>query len=174
MIFLSYLASDILPLARGNKWLYRVDFKIKSFDVRVEIVESKNDYRLLRFTSDKLSASVILKYSVDISAAGYNTGNAGTLDDISAFTELPMADILRSPVVTGSQWENSFGRFKVVDSEYLLKSGEKTFRYCIHLHLDDPEGEGNDFYLKAGIGLLYARIAISGIGKADINLKKFN
>lgn len=168
------LASDIIPLELGTKWLYRVQSKIMSFDVNVEVLESRNDYRLVRFTSDKLSAYVILKSDVDISVTGYNTGAGGTLSDTSSFKMLPKAEILKSPVITGGQWENDFGRFKIIDSEYRLKSGEKIFRYCIHLKLDDPQNTENDFYLKDGIGLLYARVSIEGVGKVDINLKKLN
>lgn len=174
MFFLSDLASDIIPLDIGTKWLYKVESKSLNFDVKAEIVESRNDYRLMRFTSNNQYASVILKSDVDISVAGYSTGSSGTLTDVSSFKSFQKTEILKSPVITGSEWENNFGRFKIVDSEYRLKSGEKIFRYCIHLKLVDPQNEENDFYFKDGYGLLYARLTIDGVGKVDINLKKFN
>lgn len=174
MIFLSSLASDIIPLTRGIRWLYRVESRIISIDVKAEVSESKNDYRLIRFAGEGLNMSVILKSGVDISIMGYNTGKEGSLSDTSSFRELSGAVILKSPVETGSGWYNSFGRFYVADSNYSLKSGNRVFNGCIHLHLDDSQNTGNDFYLKDGYGLLYARLFIDKLGKVDVNLRKFN
>lgn len=167
--------SGIIPLKPGTKWVYRIQCKLFSRDVLIEVMDKRNNYYLVKSVLNKnLEVSIVLKCDVDLSVVGYRKSGTITLNDPSEFTEISKVELLKSPVVAGTTWTNSFGAFDIVDCEYTFKSGEREFPNCIHLHLKDSSGDHNNIYIKEGAGILFASLYVDGLGPVSISLKKFN
>ena len=171
---MGYFASDIIPLSIGTKWLYEINSGFINMDVKAEVVDSKNGDALIKISGGKKEGAVVLKSDIDLSITAYSKKSINTLDNPNAFQIISKTTILRSPVVTGTNWQNEYGTFTVIDSRYSLRSKSKVYLDCIFMQLKDTSRGNNDFYFKEGIGLLYASLHIDNIGKVNLNLKKFN
>jgi len=166
--------SNIFPLQVGTKWLYRLEGRLFSKDIRLEIADKKNKDYLLKLSGKNVEGSIILKADVDLSVVGYSKKGLNTLVNCDDFEELQKIVILKSPVAAGTVWENNCGIFNIKDTNYTLKSGSRLIPGCVHLNLKDSSHADNDFYLKEGVGLIFASLSIDNVGKVSIGLKKFN
>lgn len=175
VMLMSCFVSDIFPLKVGTKWIYRIECRLFNKDVKLEVMDKKNNYYLLKFTlNNNIGASVILKCEVDLSVVGYSKKGWDSFGNMPEYEELSKTEILKSPVVTGTSWTNSFGTFNIVDSDCTFKLGNKELKNCIHMHLKDSSGSDNDIYIKEGTGMIFAAIYVDNIGTVNISIKKFN
>jgi hypothetical protein len=174
VMYMSSLALGIMPMDVGTRWVYRMEALLFSLDAKLEVADKVNSYYLVKAASGNLEGAVILKADVDLSLVAYSNTAVETLENQNAFKQLPKVELLKSPIVTGTVWENNLGRFHIIDSKCNFKLGNKVYNDCIHLHLKDSSNADNHFYLKEGIGLIYAQVYIDNMGDVNIRLKKFN
>lgn len=168
------LPLDVFPLAVGRKWSYTVGcglFFRKSGDITV--TDKKNNYYVIKISSGKFEMSAVVKCDVDLSIVAYSASGVESLEDESAFEAVPRVEILKSPIITGAKWQNSIGRFGIVNTSYTLKVDKKTYPDCVFLQLRDTSNKLNEFFIRKGIGLVYGSVYIDGVGKAYINLTRF-
>ncbi|WP_054873638.1 hypothetical protein [Oxobacter pfennigii] len=171
------LISDIIPLKVGRKWVYKPQSTLMSLlggDVTMEITERNNNIYLLRLSVNNLKTTVIIKSNVDLSVIALGKGHEGSLNDMAEFQEVQNGEILKGPVVTGTEWSNNFGTFKIVNSDYTFKNGTRVIPDCILLHLKDLSNQDNSFCIKRGVGIIHASLYIDNIGRVNIGLKSFN
>jgi len=170
----SFYVSDIIPLKVGTKWIYKAQYKIFSKEIVVQVMDKRNDYHLIKFKMNDREASIVLQSNVDLFVTGYSPKGVNTLRNHGDFKEIPKTLILKSPVLQGNTWQNSFGIFKVQDTNHRLKLGDKIVPDCIRMHLKDTSNADNEFFIKEGIGIVYANVYLDNIGSVGVFLKKFN
>jgi hypothetical protein len=175
MLLNNLLPSDVFPLAVGRKWSYTVGTGLlfrKSGDVTVK--DKKNNYYVIKINSGKLDVSAVVKCDVDMSIVAYSSTGVELLEDESAFEAVPKVEILKSPIISGTKWQNSMGSFGIVNTSYTLKLDKKSYPECVFLQLRDTSNQLNEFYIRKGVGLVYGSIYIDGVGKVHVNLTKFS
>lgn len=171
---MSFYVSDIFPLKVGTRWIYRAQYKIFSKEITVQVMDKRNDSYLLKFKMNDIETSVVLQSNVDLFATGYSPKGVNTLKNEIDLKEIPKVLLLKSPVLEGNLWQNNLGIFKIISTKHRLKIGDKIVPDCIRIHLKDTSNADNEFFIKEGIGIVYASVLIDNIGLVSIVLKKFN
>jgi hypothetical protein len=166
------LPSDVFPLDVGKRWSYTINTGLLfSRNADVTVTDKKGNLHVVKVNSGKFTMSLIVKSDVDMSIIAYSRTGASSLEDDEAFEPIPKIEILKSPLVSGINWDNNFGSFKIINTDYKLKLDKKVYSNCIFLQLKDNSNASNDIFIKNGVGIVFASIYIDGIGKAYLNLK---
>lgn len=169
----NFFPSDIFPLAVGKKWSYIVSTGfLFNRNADVFVTDKKNSLYVVKVLSGKYNISFIVKSDVDMSIIAYSKTGADTIADGSAFESIPRIEILKSPIMKGTIWNTDFGDFNIVNQDYKLVLDKKVYNDCVFVQLKDTSNAINDFFIKKGIGLIFAAVYVDGIGKVHIKLRK--
>lgn len=168
------LPSEVFPLEVGKSWSYIINTGLLfSRNADMTVTDKKGNLYILKVVSGKFVISFMVKSDVDMSIIAYSRSGASSFEE-EAFEPIPKVELLKSPLVAGINWDNDFGNFKILNTDYTLKLNKKTYSNCIFLRLKDTSNASNDIFIRNGVGIVFASMYIDGVGKAYLNLKKFS
>lgn len=169
------LPSEVFPLEVGKSWSYTISTGLLfSRSADMTVTDKKGSLYVIKVVSGKFIISFIVKSDVDMSVIAFSRSGASSLEEEAAFESIPKVELLKSPLVEGINWDNSFGSFKIINTNYRLKLDKKIYSNCIFLQLKDTSNALNDIFIRNGVGIVFASLYIDGVGKAYLNLKKFS
>lgn len=167
------LSSDVFPLAVGKRWVYTTGVFIFTREVNMWVADKNNNKYLIKVSSGNMHGAAVVQSDVDLSLLAISSEDVNSIDEESYFDTVPKAVLLKSPIAAGASWENDMGKFKVISCNHNFKTDNKLYQGCIYLRLKDISGADNDIFIKPGIGIVYASLYIDGLGRVNLELKRY-
>ena len=166
------LPSDYFPLSNGRWWIYSTGSFIFSRDINISVIDRKNNSYLLKILYGKFELYAIIRSDVDLYIVAYSKNKADSIEN-GTFEYIPKIEILKSPVIKGTSWKNMVGDFRIVDMDYKLKVNKRTYPETLYIQVKDTSDAYNHIFLKRGVGIIFAKVYLDGIGNVYLSLKDY-